>query len=176
MVSSFSQSFCGLLEIPGNLATPQRPLTKSVVLRDSAGWRSQWIIEGLTPSTNYTVYVINNATSVSPPLYFSTKSCELSPRQSSFALTKLNIFFFKSTIRLLSRSLPSLLPRSGLLRPLTASSIPTHNLYTYQLAVQYLRSADLLPGKLHYHYSHICLRKRRVFPSPKLCVMPTCLS
>lgn len=87
MVSSFSQSFCGMLEIPGNLATAQRPLTKSVVLRDSAGWRSQWIIEGLTPSTNYTVYVIDNATTVSPPLYFTTKSCEFRSRQTISAVT-----------------------------------------------------------------------------------------
>lgn len=74
MVQQFSQSFCGMLEMPGNLATAQRPLTKTVVLRDDAGWRSQWVIEDLKPATNYTVFIINNATTVSPPLYFTTKS------------------------------------------------------------------------------------------------------
>lgn len=66
-----------MLEVPGNLATAGRPLAKSVVLRDSNGWRTQWLLEGLEPSTNYTVFVVESAETVSPPLYFSTKSCQL---------------------------------------------------------------------------------------------------
>ena len=64
-----------MLGVPGNLATSGRPLTKTTVLRDAAGWRTQWVLEGLTPSTNYTVFIIENEETVSLPLYFTTKSC-----------------------------------------------------------------------------------------------------
>lgn len=37
-------------------------------------WRIQWLMGGLTPSTNYTAYVIQNSTKVSGPIFFSTKS------------------------------------------------------------------------------------------------------
>lgn len=69
-----NQSFCGMLEVPGNLAGKGRPLTETVVLRDAQGWRSQWILEGLEPSTNYTAFIVEDTQTVSPPLYFTTKS------------------------------------------------------------------------------------------------------
>lgn len=47
---------------------------ESAWLRDDLGWRTQWIIEGLTPSTNYTAYVVRAGTQVSQPMYFATKS------------------------------------------------------------------------------------------------------
>jgi len=77
LVSQMNQSFCGMLGVPGNLATSGRPLIKTVVLRDAAGWRTQWILEGLLPSTNYTVFIVENEDAVTPPLYFTTKSCAL---------------------------------------------------------------------------------------------------
>ncbi|KAI0781647.1 stretch-activated Ca2+-permeable channel component-domain-containing protein [Irpex lacteus] len=43
-------------------------------LRDSAGWRWQWLLAGLTPLTNYTTYVVENGTKVSGPINFVTKS------------------------------------------------------------------------------------------------------
>ncbi|TFK51406.1 hypothetical protein OE88DRAFT_1659410 [Heliocybe sulcata] len=42
--------------------------------RDELGWRSEWLMGGLTPLINYTVYVIENETKVSGPIYFATKS------------------------------------------------------------------------------------------------------
>ncbi|KAH9476226.1 Stretch-activated cation channel MID1 [Psilocybe cubensis] len=41
---------------------------------DALGWRMQWVVEGLTPSTNYTAYVVVDETKVSGPVYFATKS------------------------------------------------------------------------------------------------------
>ncbi|KAF8308581.1 hypothetical protein DL93DRAFT_2142285 [Clavulina sp. PMI_390] len=75
LVAEFNQSFCGMPLIPGNVVATGKELTKSVVLRDSSGWRTQFIIEGLTPSTNYTAFIIEaDGSSVTQPLYFTTKS------------------------------------------------------------------------------------------------------
>lgn len=41
--------------------------------RDTNGWRWQWLVNGLTPSTNYTAYAIDG-TAVSGPIFFATKS------------------------------------------------------------------------------------------------------
>ncbi|KAI5981857.1 hypothetical protein EDD15DRAFT_2158798, partial [Pisolithus albus] len=38
-------------------------------------FRSQWFVEGLSPSTNYTAYAIQDRVKVSGPIYFLTKSC-----------------------------------------------------------------------------------------------------
>lgn len=45
-------------------------------LKDDGGWRQQWFLTGLTPSTNYTAYVIQEGTRVSGPIMFATKSGE----------------------------------------------------------------------------------------------------
>ncbi|EAU91143.2 calcium channel [Coprinopsis cinerea okayama7 len=42
-------------------------------LRDEDGWRLQYLIRGLEPSTNYTAYVLDD-TRVFGPIYFTTKS------------------------------------------------------------------------------------------------------
>ncbi|KAF8639026.1 hypothetical protein AX17_001778 [Amanita inopinata Kibby_2008] len=47
---------------------------QTVWLRDTSGWRNQWIVDSLTPSTNYTVYVVQDKVKVSGPIYFVTKS------------------------------------------------------------------------------------------------------
>ncbi|KAG6868905.1 hypothetical protein C0993_008203 [Termitomyces sp. T159_Od127] len=47
---------------------------ESLWLRDISGWRTQWLLEGLVPSTNYTAYVIQNSAQVRGPIYFATKS------------------------------------------------------------------------------------------------------
>ena len=60
-------------------------------LLDSNGWRQQWLVDGLSPATNYTVFVIENNTTVSGPINIVTKSgmpsgffiCA-SPHQSTF--------------------------------------------------------------------------------------------
>jgi len=61
MISSQSSS-------SGNIAN------ESLWLRDEQGWRMQWLLEGLSPQTNYTAYVVENNTTLSGPMYFVTKS------------------------------------------------------------------------------------------------------
>ena len=48
----------------------------SLVLRDVEGWRSQWIIEGLTANTNYSAWVIQDGGALAGPIYAFTKTCE----------------------------------------------------------------------------------------------------
>ncbi|CAL1702382.1 unnamed protein product [Somion occarium] len=43
-------------------------------LKDQAGWRWQWLVNGLTPATNYTVYAMQDNSKVSSPINFVTKS------------------------------------------------------------------------------------------------------
>ncbi|KAG6815403.1 hypothetical protein H0H87_002205 [Tephrocybe sp. NHM501043] len=53
-------------------------INQGLWLRDSNGWRSQWLVEALTPATNYTAYVIQDSTKVGGPMYFTTKSASFS--------------------------------------------------------------------------------------------------
>ncbi|KAF9005223.1 stretch-activated Ca2+-permeable channel component-domain-containing protein [Cyathus striatus] len=53
-------------------------VNQTLWLKDADGWRSQWILGGLSPSTNYTVYVVQDSTKVSGPIYFATKSAAYS--------------------------------------------------------------------------------------------------
>ena len=48
--------------------------------RGDEGFRTQWLIGGLTPSTNYTAFVLQqNNTKVSGPIFFATKSSQYFP-------------------------------------------------------------------------------------------------
>jgi calcium channel MID1 len=47
---------------------------ESLWARGDEGFRTQWLMGGLTPSTNYTVFVLQNNTKVSGPIFFVTKS------------------------------------------------------------------------------------------------------
>ncbi|KAJ3570098.1 hypothetical protein NP233_g4627 [Leucocoprinus birnbaumii] len=50
-------------------------VNSSLWLRDPKdGWRTEWLLGGLTPLTNYTAFVIQDEHKVSGPLYFVTKS------------------------------------------------------------------------------------------------------
>jgi calcium channel MID1 len=49
-------------------------LNQTLWSRGVDGWRNQWLIGGLTPSTNYTAYVVQDGTKVSGPIFFATKS------------------------------------------------------------------------------------------------------
>lgn len=42
--------------------------------RGDEGFRTQWLMGGLTPSTNYTAFLLQNNTKVSGPIFFATKS------------------------------------------------------------------------------------------------------
>ncbi|RDB24086.1 Stretch-activated cation channel MID1 [Hypsizygus marmoreus] len=49
-------------------------VNQSLWLKDKQGWRTQWLLEALTPATNYTAYVVKDRTKVSGPINFVTKS------------------------------------------------------------------------------------------------------
>ncbi|KAF5360913.1 hypothetical protein D9756_004891 [Leucocoprinus leucothites] len=54
-------------------------VNSSLWLRDPKdGWRTEWSLSGLTPQTNYTAFVIQDAHKVSGPIYFVTKSASFS--------------------------------------------------------------------------------------------------
>ncbi|KAH7909014.1 stretch-activated Ca2+-permeable channel component-domain-containing protein [Hygrophoropsis aurantiaca] len=53
-------------------------ISNELWLRDTDGWRSQWLMGGLAPVTNYTAYVIQDQTKVSGPINFVTKSASFS--------------------------------------------------------------------------------------------------
>ena len=46
----------------------------SWIRNEVEGWRSKWLVEGLSPGTNYSAFVSWDGTKVSGPLYFTTKS------------------------------------------------------------------------------------------------------
>ncbi|KAJ7733407.1 stretch-activated cation channel Mid1 [Mycena maculata] len=51
---------------------------ESLWLRDSSGWRTEWLLTGLTDKTNYTAYVVESSYKVTGPIYFLTKSSSFS--------------------------------------------------------------------------------------------------
>ncbi|KAF9220568.1 hypothetical protein BS17DRAFT_786749 [Gyrodon lividus] len=69
-LSSLPQTACTLI----NTSSTSSIIKNDLWLRDMDGWRSQWLIDGLSPSTNYTAYVIQDQLKVSGPIYFATKS------------------------------------------------------------------------------------------------------
>ncbi|KAJ6570131.1 stretch-activated cation channel Mid1 [Mycena vulgaris] len=73
-LSSMQQTACMLLgqKSSGTVAN------QSLWLRDAAGWRTEWLMTGLTAKTNYTAYVIQSSYKVSGPIYFTTKSSTFS--------------------------------------------------------------------------------------------------
>ncbi|KIJ19438.1 hypothetical protein PAXINDRAFT_42878, partial [Paxillus involutus ATCC 200175] len=69
-LSSLPQTACALL----NTSSTGSIISNGLWLRDIDGWRSQWLVDGFSPSTNYTAYVIQDQLKVSGPIYFATKS------------------------------------------------------------------------------------------------------
>ncbi|KAG9312627.1 stretch-activated cation channel Mid1 [Chiua virens] len=70
-LSSLPQTACALL----NTSTSTGSIVSTDTwLRNSEGWRSQWLVADLELSTNYTAYVIQDSFKVSGPIYFTTKS------------------------------------------------------------------------------------------------------
>ncbi|KAJ6630945.1 stretch-activated cation channel Mid1 [Mycena sp. CBHHK59/15] len=73
-LTSMQQTACMLLaqKSSGTIAN------QSLWLRDTSGWRTEWLMTGLTAKTNYTAYVIESSYKVSGPIYFLTKSSTFS--------------------------------------------------------------------------------------------------
>lgn len=87
LTSSLTSSGC-FLQTLASLVAPggaNPTVTSSLVLRNQAeGWRTQFLVNGLQPSTNYTIYTLTakgSGASLSAPAYFKTKgtafSCSL---------------------------------------------------------------------------------------------------
>ncbi|CAE6478453.1 unnamed protein product [Rhizoctonia solani] len=66
-----TNSACALTSKLGGVIT--NTVTRTVY-RDSNGWRRQWFVDGLSASTNYTAYVVEDNARVSGPSYLRTKS------------------------------------------------------------------------------------------------------
>ena len=75
-LTSVPQTGCRLAQT----TSTGRQLNQSLWLKDSDGWRSQWLMGDLKPVTNYTAYVIQDNTKISGPIMFTTKSGELLSR------------------------------------------------------------------------------------------------
>lgn len=69
-LSSLPQTACAL----SNTSSTGSIVSNEPWLRSPEGWRSQWLVDGLSPSTNYTAYVVQDSLKVSGPIYFATKS------------------------------------------------------------------------------------------------------
>ncbi|THH03430.1 hypothetical protein EW145_g6263 [Phellinidium pouzarii] len=64
-----------LTALSGSFGSVQSP---SLVLRNADGWRYQWLVDGLQPLTNYTVFTFENEGRVSGPINVVTKSASFS--------------------------------------------------------------------------------------------------
>ena len=69
-LTSLPQTGCSLI----NTSSSGTVKLNDLWLRGSDEWRSQWLVDGLSPSINYTAYVIQDHIKVSGPIYFVTKS------------------------------------------------------------------------------------------------------
>lgn len=72
---------CALKAAAGGTGSGMSMLTtqqsEGMWLRDiDEGWRWQWLVPGLAPSTNYTVFAVLDGTKVSDEIMFVTKSGE----------------------------------------------------------------------------------------------------
>jgi calcium channel MID1 len=58
----------------------EQVLEQQLWLRDAReGWRTEWLVGGLNPLTNYSVYAVQDDTRLGGPIYFTTKSGALCP-------------------------------------------------------------------------------------------------
>jgi calcium channel MID1 len=101
---------------------------QSLWVRGDEGFRTQWLMGGLTPSTNYTAFILEqNNTKVSGPIFFATKSGRYYPL--------IDLFFFfliftalSSFLCLFSRSLLTFLSRRRILRSSSCTTTTQHRL------------------------------------------------
>ncbi|KAH9979834.1 stretch-activated cation channel Mid1 [Russula compacta] len=80
-LSALPQTACAVRKVVTSNTTAAQSgqvLTEQPWLRDARGWRTEWLVGGLAPLTNYSVYAIQDDTHLSGPLYFTTKSASFS--------------------------------------------------------------------------------------------------
>ena len=80
-------------------------------LQDRRHWRTKWMLEGLQPGTNYTVYVEEAQGRLSGPMFFKTKSGK-PPSESFLAIVVVYtpLISTKSDVQLCHGHFASLLP------------------------------------------------------------------
>jgi calcium channel MID1 len=74
--SLLSKSACAIQVLNSSQNVIQSQPGVSTITRGPEGFRTQWIVEGLRASTNYTAFVVQDGTKISRPIFFQTKSCE----------------------------------------------------------------------------------------------------
>lgn len=74
--SSFtlSRSACAIREVDASQNIGQGQRNQSVISRGPEGFRNQWIVGGLNPSTNYTAYVVKDGGRLSQTAFFTSKT------------------------------------------------------------------------------------------------------
>jgi len=60
--------------VAGQLGDTSANVESSIWLRDQQGWRGQFLVNGLAPSTNYTAFVVQDGSKISGPINMVTKS------------------------------------------------------------------------------------------------------
>ncbi|KAJ7647463.1 stretch-activated cation channel Mid1 [Roridomyces roridus] len=73
-LTSMPQTACMLT----SLKSSGTIVNESLWLRDHEGWRTEWLLTGLTAKTNYTMYAIQEQHKVAGPIFFTTKSSSFS--------------------------------------------------------------------------------------------------
>ena len=134
--------------------------------RDESGLRTQWLMGGLSPSTNYTAFVLQDTTRVSGPIYFTTKSGQL----PFFAmhLCRLGSDFHSSRLQLSARSFSPILSRRCLQCPATCPAWQCRLIYQRQSSNPGLRSCYFLSRQLHHGLDHVCMRAGLVLSTGRL--------
>ena len=116
--TSYPQPLWGLQMVYGGYFlsaqnTSRTIANESLWARGNEGFRTQWLMGGLTPFTNYIAFVLQNNTKVSGPIFFMTKSCRYFFRSTLFAISD---FTASSSVLYLSPcSLFAFLPRRRVL-------------------------------------------------------------
>jgi hypothetical protein len=137
---SLPQTAC-MLSAQGSTGTVRN---QSLWLRDEEGWRSQWLLEGLSPATNYTAYVIQDNRKVSGPMYFATKSGMFSVSSAS-SIVNLTFIRSFSILRMSPCIRSSLLFLSCLYRPSTAAPDRRRCVRCIQHSIGSDKSTSLIP-------------------------------
>ena len=165
-LSSLPQTACALLNTSSSTGSIY---SDEPWLRSSEGWRSQWLIDGLSPSTNYTAYVIQDALQVSGPIYFTTKSgkfllsSHLIPSCSRRPISKLSLS---------TRLLPPLLPLHRIRRPTPSPPSPRIRLRRDLPPRHHLLAPPPIHVQFHHHALHVCMRTRHLLSPPNLRRLP----
>lgn len=150
-LSSLPQTACALLNTPSSTGSI---ISNEPWLRSPEGWRSQWLVAGLSPSTNYTAYVIQDALKVSGPIYFTTKSGKLLllplfPPLTIYPISKLSL-----STRLLS----PLLSWHRIRRTITTTTSPCIRLRRLFAPRRHLLSPPPIHDQFHHHALYVRMR------------------